>query len=161
MLDKDRKTFYSYDSGWEHTFYDERTGGFLVTQLARKYKRMSKRDLETFRKEQRMGVKYASFGFQIEHLNELPGVSSPDAFVRRHGTTAIVVNGQLADFKSTKSANNIVNYAEHAIKDQGAQIVMFEFTERATGIVDKIKSLTAKGIHGYYYYSDDKEYHSF
>ena len=36
MLDKDRKTFYSYDSSWEHTFFDERTGGFLVTQLARK-----------------------------------------------------------------------------------------------------------------------------
>ena len=161
MLDKDRKTFYSYDSGWEHTYYDDRTGGFLVTQLARKYKRMSKRDLETFRKEQRMGVKYASFGFQIEHLNELPGVSSPDAFVRRHGATAIVVNGHVADFKSTKSSNNIVNYAKHAVRDQGADFVFIEFESHDRKIPARIKELIGNNIHGYFYYIDESTYSSF
>ena len=47
MINLDKRAFYSYDSGWERTFFDERTGGFVVTELARKYKTMSKHDLET------------------------------------------------------------------------------------------------------------------
>lgn len=161
MLDKDRKTFYSYDSSWEHTFFDERTGGFLVTQLARKYKPMSKKDMETFLKEQCMGIKYASFGFQIEHLNEVPGISSPDSFVRKHGLSEKVVRGHLADFKSTKSANNIVKYAEHAIKDQGADFVLIEFSALDSKIPARIKEMVRIGIHGYFYCDDEKGFHSF
>jgi len=161
IIKEDRKKFYSYESNWEHTFFDEKTGGYLVTELQRKYKPMTKNDEESFLKEQRMGMKYASFGFQIEHINELPGVSSPDAYIRRHGNGAIVVNGQLADFKSTKSANNIVKYAKYAIRNQGAELVMFEFTDHPKGITDRIKSLTHKEIHGYYYYSDQNEFEAF
>lgn len=109
MLDKDRKTFYSYDSSWEHTFFDERTGGFLVTQLARKYKPMSKKDMETFLKEQRMGIKYA----------------------------------------------------EHTIKDQGADFVLIEFSALDSKIPARIKEMVRIGIHGYFYCDDEKGFHSF
>ena len=160
-LHEDRRLFYSYGPEWEKTFFDEVTGGFLVTQLSRKYKYMSPNDRQTFLKEQRMGLKYASFGFQIEHKYEIPGVSSPDAVIIRHGNDTLIVDGQLADFKSTKSANNIVNYAEYAIKKQGAQLVMFEFTAHAKGIADKMKTLTSKGIHGYFYYVDENKYGAF
>ena len=88
MLDKDRKTFYSYDSSWEHTFFDERTGGFLVTQLARKY-------------------------------------------------------------------------AEHAIKDQGADYVLIEFSALDSKIPARIKEMVRIGIHGYFYCDDEKGFHSF
>ena len=160
-MDKDLKNFYAYGSEWERTFFDEKTGGFLVTELSRKYRPMSKNDLMTYLKEQRMALKYASFGFQIEHRYERPGYSSPDAYLRRHGMGSLFVNGQLADFKSTKSANNIVKYGEYAIKKQGAQLVMFEFTVYAKGIANGLKALSQKGIHGYYYYFDAQEYQSF
>ena len=92
MINSDLLLFYSYDSSWERTYFHEMTGGYLVTQLARKYKPMSKNDRETFNKEQEMAIKYASFGFQIEHLNEMPGRSSPDAAIRRNAI-GIIVNG--------------------------------------------------------------------
>ena len=112
-------------------------------------------------KDRKTFYSYASFGFQIEHLNELPGVSSPDAFVRRHGTTAIEVNGQLADFKSTKSSNNIVNYAKHAVRDQGADFVFIEFESHDRKIPARIKELIGNNIHGYFYYIDESTYLSF
>lgn len=37
-IKEDRKKFNAYDAAWEHTFFDEETGGFLVTDMARKYK---------------------------------------------------------------------------------------------------------------------------
>ena len=160
-MNKDLKNFYEYGSEWERTFFDEKTGGFLVTELSRKYRPMSKNDLMTYLKEQRMALKYASFGFQIEHRYERPGYSSPDAFLLRHGMGTFIVNGHLADFKSTKSSNNIVKYGEYAIKKQGAELVLFEFTHRAKGITNGIKALAQKGIHGYYYYDDALEYDAF
>jgi hypothetical protein len=160
-IGKDRKAFYSYGAEWERTVFDERTGGFIVTELQRKYRPMSKNDITTYLKEQRMALKYASFGFQIEHRYERPGYSSPDAFIRRHGRGAYIVNGQLSDFKSTKSANNIVKYGEYAVKKQGAQLVLFEFTAHAKGITNGLKTLYQKGTHGYYYFDDELMYYSF
>ena len=161
MINLDKRAFYSYDSGWERTFFDERTGGFVVTELARKYKTMSKHDLETFLKEQRMAMRFASFGFQIEHLNEMPGISSPDAYVRKHGGESLTVKGHLADFKSTKSANNIVEYAKHAVRDQGADFLLIEFLSHDVRIPSAIRSMISNKIHGYYYYWDDNKYRSF
>ena len=161
MLDNDRKDFYSYDSSLERTYYDEQTGGFLVTQLARKYKPKSKNENEIFMKEQRMGMKLASFGFQIEHLNEVTGVSSPDVRVRRHGSVCIIVHGVFADFKSTKSANNIVDYAKHAVRDQRADFIFIEFESHDRKIPARIKEMIMNNIHGYYYYRHEKEYYSF
>ena len=160
MKHKDFITFVSYDSCWERTFFDEITGGFLVTQLARKYKPMSKNDRETFRKEQEMGIKFASFGFQIEHLNEIPGQSSPDASIRRHGTT-IRVNGKTADFKRLTSDNNIYREGKDARYKKKADLVMFEFTGRFGGIQRALYKLSLIGIRGYYYYTGGKRYYSF
>ena len=161
-IEEDRKKFYSYESDWEHTYFDEKTGGYLVTELQRKYKPMTKNDEESFLKEQRMGMKYASFGFQIEHINESVGISSPDVYVSRHGRgPRIIVNGHYADFKSSKSGNNMVDYAKHAVREQGAEFVLVEFTAHHKKIPSSIREMVSSNIHGYYYYSDECDYHSF
>lgn len=160
FVESDRKTFYSYDAGWEHTYCDENTGGFLVTDLARKYKNMSKVEVEVFKKEQEMGMKYASFGFQIEHLNEISGISSPDVALYRHGIS-FKVNGLTADFKRMSSSNNIYNEGKDAKFKKKADLVMFEFKTHFEGIDRALKKLSQKGIHGYYYFFQEFEYHSF
>ncbi len=161
-MDSNLKNFYAYGPELEKTFFDERTGGFLVTELSRKYKNMSSNDRETFIKEQRMGMRYASFGFQIQHLDEQAGVSTPDAYVRRQGkTSSIIVNGHYADFKSSRSGNNVVDYAKHAIHEQGAEFVLLEFTSHHKKIPSAIREMVSNDIHGYYYYSDELTYHAF
>ena len=160
MLGNDRKMFYSYDSGWEHTFFDERTGGFVVTELARKYKPMSRNESDIFLKEQRMAMKYASFGFQIEHLNECPGISSPDVNVIRC-LNGMNKKGMTADFKQLSSANNIYQEGKDAMNKKRADLVMFEFTEHFNGLDRKLEKLVAKEIHGFYYYSNENSFYSF
>ena len=160
MTTSDLFTFYSYDSSWERTFFDDNTGGFLVTQLARKYKRMSKNDRNTFVKEQLMGMKYASFGFQIEHLNEMPGESAPDAAIRRHGLS-FRVNGLTADFKKLSSDNNIYKEGKDARYKKRADLVMYEFSGHFSGTKRALEKLSRHGIHGYYYYSNENTCYSF
>ena len=114
------------------------------------------------RKTRVYGVIHTFLKILIDHpLDEVPGISSPDSFVRKHGLSEIVVRGHLADFKSTKSANNIVKYAEHAIKDQGADFVLIEFSALDSKIPARIKEMVRIGIHGYFYCDDEKGVHSF
>ena len=160
MITSDLSSFYSYDSSWERTFYHDISGGFLVTQLARKYKPMSKNDRETFKKEQGMAMKYASFGFQIEHLNEIPGRSTPDASIRRNAT-GIIVNGKTADFKRLSSDNNIYKEGKDARFKKGADLVMFEFTERFAGLRRALEKLSRYNIRGYYYFTNGNSYYAF
>ena len=160
MISSDLLAFYSYGSSWEHTYYHEMTGGFLVTQLARKYKPMSKNDRETFKKEQEMAIKYASFGFQIEHLNEMPGISAPDVAIRRNAIW-IIVNGQKADFKRLSSDNNIYKEGKDARFKKKADLVMFEFSDRFAGLRRALEKLSKYNIKGYYYFTNGNSYYSF
>ncbi|MBQ0054293.1 MAG: hypothetical protein KBS89_07555 [Bacteroidales bacterium] len=153
--------YNSYGEGWEKTYLSE-SGGFVVTAIQRKEKgNQNKQEALKFEKEQRMCKKYASFGFQIEHLSEVTGISSSDTRIVRHPQGVIRINGALADLKSTGSANNIVSYATKATTKQGAKYVLFEFTKHDPKIPSEIKKLIKKGIQGYYYFSDENTYYSF
>lgn len=82
-------------------------------------------------------------------LEEVPGISSPDA----------LIDGLKVDFKSLKSANNIERHAKDAIFKQGSDEVWFEFTTKSDRIIATIEDLAQKGIHGRYYFrGEDKEY---
>ena len=105
-------------------------------------------------------MKYASFGFQIEHLNETPGISSPDVAIHRHGLP-IRVNGVMADLKRLSSSNNIYQEGKDARYKKGADLILFEFTWHFSGVLRSLKILGLKGIHGYYYYSNEYRYYSF
>ena len=113
-----------------------------------------------FLKEQTMCHRYASYGFQLEHLYEEPGTSSPDVEVKRHGSL-VMVEGKLGDLKRLSSTNNIYKEGKEAIFKKGADIVMFEFTNRFPGIKRELQRLADKHIHGYYYYTDEDKYYSF
>lgn len=102
-----------------------------------------------FEKEYRMGETYSKMGHKVEILEEIPGVSSPDA----------IIDGIKVDFKSLSSANNIERHAKDAIFKQGADEVWFEFTQKNGEILNKIEVLQEKGIHGRYYFKgENKEY---
>lgn len=72
-----------------------------------------------------------------------------------------MVNGKRADLKALSSANNIIKRAKYAIINQKAELVLFEFPSRTPSIENTLKSLSVKGIHGYYYYLDENGYQSF
>lgn len=111
-------------------------------------------------KEQKMCRKLVSFGFQIEHLYEVPGVSSPDIAVKRHGCI-VKIGGRLAELKQLSSSNKIYNEGKNAKYNKKADLIIFEFTKQSSGIFREIGRLTGIGIHGYYYYTDSKTYYAF
>mgnify|MGYP004519988709 CR=1 FL=1 len=164
-INDSKDIFDSYDEDkWTKSIFYRSSGGFLVTDKARETAgRLNKQEREKFDKEQRMCKKFASFGFQIEHLGEIPGTGSADVRLVGHALTRSLVriNGQLADLKSTSSANNIVKYAKKAVRKQGADIVLFEFAARTTHIENTIRDLSARGVHGYYYYVGERKCQKF
>ena len=154
--------FMSYDTLiWERTLFDNNTCGYLVTSLQRiAAAGKSKNAHEIFVKEQKMCRKLVSFGFQLEHLSEIPGVSSPDIALKKHGYL-VRINGKTADLKQLSSANNISRQAKEAIHKKKVNLVIFEFITQTYEIENEIRKLSKKGIHGYYYYSDSTIYSSF
>ena len=110
-----------------------------------------------------MCLRFAGFGFRMEHLAEYPGISSYDLNILHHPSIPgmVMANGKRADLKSLRSANNIMKRAKYAIFNQKAELVLFEFPSRTNTIENTLKSLSAKGIHGYYYYLDENGYQAF
>ena len=161
MQNFDLSLFHSYDSSWERTFFDERTGGFLVTSLMRIGEAFkSKNNRLVFLKERQMCIKLATFGFQVEHLYEIPGLSSPDIGIRRHGSYA-KIRGKTAELKQLSSSNRVYKEGINARYRKKADLLIIEFTKQAPKIAREIGRLSDKGIHGYYFFSDDKCYTSF
>lgn len=110
----------------------------------------NKQEQAKFEKELRIARRYAENGHKVEMLNEVPGISSPDA----------LIDGLKVDFKSLSNANNIKRHAKDAIFRQGADEVWFEFTTKSDRIISTLNDLTNKGIHGrYYFLGENKEYH--
>ncbi len=158
---EDFEKFMSYDDKtWERTTFCKGSKGFVVTSLKRiGSANKNKQETEKFQKEQRICKTFASFGFQIEHLSEIPGISSHDINIIHHPEMGrVLIKGEL---KSTRSSNNINGYAKHAIFDQGAKCILFEFTAKSKRIINQLNDLSNKGIHGYYYFRGSHEYGSF
>ena len=88
-----------------------------------------------------MCIVLADAGFKVEHLAEIPRISSPD----------IRINGIPADLKRLSSPNNIRRHAKEAIEKQGAKLVVFQFDDWNDKFAQAIEELKRKGIHGYYF----------
>ena len=106
---------------------------------ARSY--LNKNELDKFKKEYRMALFYSN-KHKINLLKEEPGISSCDA----------ICDNKKVDFKSLSSPNNSVRHAKNAIFKQGADEVWFEFTVKNKEIINEIKKLSKKNIHGRYYF---------
>lgn len=101
-------------------YFDERSGGFVVIHPQREEKsKVSKQEIAKFKKERHMAKVFAQSGHHIILLEEVAGKSSSD----------VLIDGIPADLKSTGSHNNIVKYAKKATREQGAKMVLFEFTK--------------------------------
>ena len=141
-----RAQYNSYDKEWEKSYFDENTGGFIVTKKIRiAQSHRSKNEEVKFKKEYRMCEVLANNGNAIEYLKD------------KKGSYDIHLNGVKADLKKTGSHNNIVNYAKEAIREQGAEMVIFEFEKETENIYAEIIVLQRKGIRGKYYFTNRKD----
>lgn len=99
-----------------------------------------------------MCIDLAEHGHKIEHLS--------DRGRMRGNTYDVHYDGRKADLKSTKSHNNIEKYVGHAVKEQGAKVVIIRIENGANK--DKVMSAlrSAKRKYGrpivYYFQSDKK-----
>lgn len=138
------RLYRSFDKKWKREFFNEKNGGYLVVhknRIARS--KINKNETQKYEKEFRMVKNYANAGHRIEMLEELPGISSPD----------VLFNGFKADLKSLSSHNNIFRDVDKALRKQGAEIILIEFTVKSKEIMNKINELKRKGYKTYYYFS--------
>lgn len=139
-----KKIYKNYDKTWRKEYFNN--GGFVVIKKDRIAKTINKQEQLKFDKEKAMAIVYAQNGYRIEMLDEITGISSPD------GT----LNSIAIDFKQLKSHNNILRHAKKATKQQGAEIVLFEFTEETEKIHRELLKLKKIGIKAMYYFTDTK-----
>jgi hypothetical protein len=133
-------------------YFDELTGGYLVTHLQRiDHSLISKNERLKFEKEFGMSMVYARNGFRIEMLEELPRISSPD----------VLIDGRPGDLKSLSGHNNIARHAKEAVRKQGADIVLFEFGSVTDRVRTELRKLQAVEISGFYYESGECVVYSF
>ena len=108
----------------------------------------NKQTTEVYKKEKTMCFELADFGHEIYHRHG-EGRAPGDTF-------DVYFDKVPADLKCTSSANNIKDYARHALTRQGANIVVFKITRHTKGILRVLQEAKQKyGGKIYYYYSDD------
>ena len=143
-----RAKFDSYDSNeWVKAFFDECSGGFVVIEKIRVVQsEHSKNEKKKFEKEYGMCKVLARNGNTIEFLAD------------KKGSYDIHFNGITADLKKTSSHNNVEKYAKDAIREQNAEIVIFEFENNTKEIHAKISKLVKTyNINGFYYFSENPD----
>ena len=147
-----RESFNAYGANWKKAYFDERSGGYVVVNEMRQLKsQISKNETAKFEKEFGMTKVLAKNGYKIEMLNENSRESSPD----------IRIDGLLADLKRTSSHNNIVKYAKKATRNQGADLVLFQFEELTPEIRFEINILINMNIHGKYFVTGSNTLYEF
>lgn len=136
---------------WKKELYDKENGGYLVTERTRIEAGMrNKQEQAKYDKEHEMCLVYAHAGYRIEHLGETPGISSPD----------VTINGAPADLKRTKGSGNIVKYARKAVRQQGAEMVLFQFDEMNDAVRKELIALKREGIRAKYFITGENKVHT-
>jgi hypothetical protein len=132
-----------YDAAiWLRHYYDDASGGYVVVHRQRFSRRsISKNECAKFDKEVGMAIVFARNGYCIEMLEEISGKSSPD----------VRINGVSADLKYLTSHNNIVRKAKIAVRNQGASVVLFAFTNISDKTHEALNKLRSIGIDILYY----------
>lgn len=153
---------HNYGDGWKITSVYASSKGYVATQVQRiEFASKSPNEKKKYNKEHGMCDDLAQMGFQIEHLSEVSGISSPDIkIVNAPENCKITINGEPADLKELSSTNNILRHAKDAIERQGAKRVVFKFPEninkgKLKGEIAKLKERNIKGV---YYFEGHKEY---
>lgn len=127
---------------YEKTFFDKKTGGYVATEKQRlAAAKANKQEAAKYAKEKAMCLAFAKGGNKIVHLGEVARISSAD----------VTCNGMKADLKRTGSENNMIDYAKHARKSQGAKLVLFQFDKWNAKMASALKEITKLKIHGKYF----------
>ena len=114
---KEFKEYRSYGRYWEKTYFNNKTGGYVVTHEDRiKSAAKSKNAKKVFMKEQDMAHDLAEIGHKIAHKS--------DESLTKGRSYDVIMDGQPAELKSSKSHNHIEEYIRHAVKEQGAKLVV-------------------------------------
>lgn len=144
-ISKAREAFNAFpDKLWEKTYFDKETGGFLVTEKDRiASSKKSKNEMTKYIKERDSALIYAQNGYRIEHLKEVPRVPSPD----------VRINGKFADLKRLTGHNNIVREAKNAVRNQNAELVLFQFDVETEAIYKELNAVKREGINAYYFFT--------
>lgn len=120
-------------------------GGCLITDPKRiEQANKNKQEMIKFQKEQETCKTVANHGHRVEHLNDS---------LLDDGRYDVLIDGRKADLKRTKSANHIIDYAKHAIREQGAELVVFQFDVDTPKIREKIEELKRKGFKFMYFFT--------
>ena len=140
------------NSEWRKDFFCPETGGYLVTSWKRiEEANKNPKEQSKLKKEHDMCMVFAQSGLKIKHFED----GKPD------GSYDVVCNNQKGDLKKTKGGGNIVRYAKYATREQGAEIVLFEFVEWKSEIRDTVSEMIRKNLHGYYFVSGIFVVHNF
>lgn len=113
-----------------------------MSKYQRQQRQKNKQELKKYEKENYMCKVYARAGHTIRHI---------ERHAAGDGTFDVFIDGRKADLKRTGSTNNIVKYAKHAVREQGAELVLFQFDNFNARFESEIKKLQRRGIHGYYF----------
>lgn len=123
------------------TDYYSDKGGLLNTSRKRiEESKINSNEREKFAKEHFMCEVLARGKYNVDYLESV------------EGRYDILINGEPADLKKLSSENNIRRHASHAVKKQGAKIVVFEFTVETKEIHERLKFLKGK-YHCIYFFS--------
>jgi hypothetical protein len=127
---------------WTKAYFDEHSGGYIAVNKERiENSKKSKNEKAKFDKEFEMSLVFAKNGDKIELLEEIPRIPSPD----------VKINGILADLKRVSGHNNIVKYANRAIYQQGAELILFQFDKMDDQIIAAINALKKRNVKGMYF----------
>lgn len=148
QIEEARREFEHLPDDFMPIYFDEATGGYVAVHKDRiPTKNTSRNKREVYNKEYNMAMVFAKHGMRQQLLHEDDNNAGHD----------VICNGFKAEYKQTSSHNNILKKAIYAVREQGADMVLFEFTRRDSRIQDKIWQLKNKGIKGYYYYTDNPD----
>jgi hypothetical protein len=142
-----RREYLRHDTDiWKRKYFNRENGGYLLVEKDRiRQGNINKQEIVKDEKEYNMCRILAQNGYKVEYLKVT------------EGSFDIYLNGISADLKKLSSHNNILRHAKHAIREQGAQIVVFEFEHETVRIKEELKVLKARGINVKYYFSNNPD----
>ena len=134
----DNSEIQKYDKKrWEHTYVSEKGNGYVVTEKERiREATVSKNEKAKFQKEMNMCKVAADNGHAIEFLQ---GTNRPKGY-----TYDIYFDGMPTDLKATSSHNNVEKYVKKAALSQGAECVLFEFSNKNSKIYKALRDAHRK-----------------
>jgi hypothetical protein len=133
------ENYEDFGQGWVKEF--EEGDGYLVTEEARIPQKQSGNEWDKYQREHSMCVNFAKAGHKIVYLRERPGMYD------------VLIDGVPADLKKTKGVTNLDHYVDHALRDQKAQIVLFEFEEESKNLYSKLRKYENEGKKILYYFT--------